>query len=58
MQQQLLNEAVADLENDKQNFAKTGTSNLNSRTGVIINDAPVKGVSSRPASEVQKGTSS
>jgi len=46
------------MEADKQNFIKNGTSNIVSRTGVIINDGNMKGASSRPSSEVPKSSNS
>lgn len=54
MQQQLFNEAMADMEQDKLNYSKGGASNSQSRSGVVTNEGPVKGVSSRPASEIHK----
>ena len=36
------------------NYIKGGASNVQSRSGVTTNEGPVKGVSSRPASEIQK----
>lgn len=36
------------------NYIKGGASNAQSRSGVTTNEGPVKGVSSRPASEIQK----